>query len=57
MKIGIDLRPIAKTRIGGIPEYLISLLDALFKIDKKNQYLLFYNGLKKLPLDLSLIHI
>ncbi len=51
MKIGIDLRPIAKTRIGGIPEYLISLLDALFKIDKKNQYLLFYNGLKKLPLD------
>ena len=51
MRIGIDLRPIAKTRIGGIPEYLISLLDALFKIDKKNQYLLFYNGLKKLPLD------
>ena len=51
MKIGIDLRPIVKTRIGGIPEYLICLLDALFKIDDKNQYLLFYNGLKKLPLD------
>jgi len=51
MKIGLDLRPIAKTRIGGIPEYLNCLLDALFKIDKKNQYFLFYNGFKKLPLN------
>lgn len=41
MRIGISARSLAYAS-GGPTEYLIGLLDALFKLDKKNEYVLFY---------------
>jgi len=41
MRIGISARSLAYTS-GGPTEYLIGLLDALFALDRKNEYVLFY---------------
>jgi len=53
MLIGIDIRPLMHPVRTGVGEYIYELLDALFKIDKQNQYFLFYNSsgdvLKNLP--------
>lgn len=44
MTIGIDLRAIVQSKYSGVEEYSINLLDALFKIDRDNKYLLFSSG-------------
>jgi glycosyltransferase involved in cell wall biosynthesis len=49
MKIGIDLRTLAEGKITGVEVYTINLLKALFELDKKNQYLLFYNSFHGTP--------
>lgn len=46
MKIGIDLRAIGQGKYSGVEEYTLNLLDALFAVDKKNNYLLFSSGQK-----------
>jgi glycosyltransferase involved in cell wall biosynthesis len=44
MKIGIDIRPLMDKQYSGVSEYLFNLLTALFNVDKKNKYKLFYNS-------------
>ncbi|HDY67923.1 MAG TPA: glycosyltransferase family 1 protein [Candidatus Scalindua sp.] len=40
MRIGIDVRSLAHN-LTGVQRYTFSLIEALFKIDKENQYILF----------------
>jgi glycosyltransferase involved in cell wall biosynthesis len=47
MKIGIDLRALVEGKRTGVEEYVTEILKAVLKIDKKNQYYLFYNSFKK----------
>ncbi len=55
MNIGIDIRSLLEKERSGVGEYIFRLLDAIFSIDKKNHYFLFYNSFKKadelLPLE------
>lgn len=53
MKILIDIRLLARGGVSGIEEYTKNLLRHIFNIDKDNKYILFYNGLKKNPLNFS----
>jgi len=47
MNIGIDIRPLMEKNRTGVGEYTFSMLDAIFQLDKNNQYYLFYNSAKK----------
>lgn len=44
LKIGIDIRCLMSPTRTGVAEYTHELLNAIFKIDKENQYYLFYNS-------------
>lgn len=44
LKIGIDIRCLMSPARAGVAEYAYELLNAIFKIDKQNQYYLFYNS-------------
>lgn len=44
MKIGIDIRSLMSPVRTGVGEYTCQLLGAIFKLDKVNQYFLFYNS-------------
>ncbi len=46
MRIGIDIRPLMSPTRSGVGEYTYELLNAIFAIDKTNQYFLFYNSAK-----------
>ena len=46
MRIGVDIRSLMDPIRTGVGEYTHELLNALFKIDKNNQYFLFYNSFK-----------
>jgi len=50
MRILVDIRLLSKGRISGIEEYTRSLIDHLLVIDSKNEYIFFYNGLRKINL-------
>lgn len=47
MNIGIDVRSLLEKERSGVGEYVFQLLDALFGIDKENQYFIFYNSFRK----------
>ena len=56
MRIGIDVRAFSQEKKSGVEEYLENLLVALFNLDRKNEYILFYNSYKKgLPKVLELL--
>lgn len=44
MKIGIDIRTLMDTYYSGVSEYTLNLLEATFKIDRNDEYRLFYNS-------------
>ena len=44
MHIGVDIRCLMDTQRTGVGEYTSGLLDAILKIDRENQYWLFYNS-------------
>ncbi len=44
MNFAIDIRPLLEKYHSGVQEYIINLLINIFKIDSKNQYLLFSSG-------------
>lgn len=46
MKIGIDISQLAYEKTG-VAECLSSLVESLSKIDKKNEYVLFFSSLRK----------
>ena len=47
VNIAIDIRSLLEPKRTGVGEYTFELLDALFKIDKQNQYFLFLNSSRK----------
>ncbi len=47
MNIGIDIRSLLEKERSGVGEYTFELLNAIFDIDRENQYYLFYNSWKK----------
>lgn len=49
MKIFIDARILTKSRSTGVEEYARSLVSALLSKDTANEYVFFYNGLRKDP--------
>ena len=44
MRIGIDIRCLADGKRTGVEEYTINLLENIFELDKKNEYILFLNS-------------
>ena len=44
MKVGIDIRVLMDEYYSGVSEYTANLLSAIFALDKKNEYKLFYNS-------------
>ncbi len=46
MKIGIDVRCLTEGRRTGVEEYTINLLREVFRLDSRNEYLLFFNSFK-----------
>ncbi len=53
MRIGIDIRSLALGRRSGVEEYVIALLSELFRIDRQNEYILFFNAWGNEPQDFS----
>jgi len=51
MNIGVDARSLLEKERSGVGEYTYQFLSALFSIDKKNNYFLFYNSWKKVGSD------
>lgn len=51
MRIGIDLRVLAKGTRTGIEEYLLNLLSRVLSLDKNVQFKLFYNAFSQVELD------
>lgn len=51
MRIGVDIRFLAKGTRTGIEEYAINLLSRLLPLDKSVKYQLFYNAFNKIELD------
>lgn len=48
MRIAIDLRPLMSGKISGVEIYIKSMLEAIFKQDSKNDYVLWYNAFKEI---------
>lgn len=44
MRIGIDIRALMEGKTTGVQVYITNLLQALFEIDQKNEYVLFANS-------------
>jgi len=53
MRIGIDVRCLAEGRRTGVEEYTLNILRNLFEIDRKNEYILFFNSFSKSKVDFS----
>ncbi|OGE79231.1 MAG: hypothetical protein A2751_04545 [Candidatus Doudnabacteria bacterium RIFCSPHIGHO2_01_FULL_46_14] len=50
MRIAIDIRALMEGKTTGIEVYLINLLNSLFVLDEKNEYILFANSFRKIDL-------
>ncbi len=44
MRIGIDIRTLMDAQYSGVSEYTFKLIKALFRLDRVNEYVLFYNS-------------
>ena len=53
MRIGIDIRCFSKGKNTGVEEYTLNILEQLFELDKKNQYVLFLNSFHEPNFDLK----
>lgn len=51
MKIGIDIRCLTNGKRTGVEEYTINLLENIFELDKKNEYILFQNSYRRSHFD------
>lgn len=52
MNIGIDIGSIVVPELTGVGQYTIGLLNELFKVDRENKYVLFYNSAKDISSNL-----
>jgi glycosyltransferase involved in cell wall biosynthesis len=48
MIIGIDIRTLMDARYSGVSEYTLNLVSALLRLDRENEYRLFYNTAKNI---------
>ena len=55
MRIGIDVRCLSDGRRTGVEEYTLNLLSNLFEMDRRNEYVLFFNSYRKTGADFSWI--
>ena len=55
MRIGIDIRCLEGQKKTGVEEYAINLLKNIFELDRKNEYVLFFNASKGDDLELDWI--
>jgi glycosyltransferase involved in cell wall biosynthesis len=46
MKIAIDLRSLSSGTVSGVENYCVNLVESLLRLDRQNQYALFYNALR-----------
>lgn len=53
MNIGIDLRALAAGKHTGVEEYTRGILQALFSLDRENQYTVFFNAWGRVEPDFS----
>ena len=53
MKIGIDVRSLAQGKKTGVEEYTQNILTAIFELDDKNEYVLFFNKWNNKHIDFS----
>ena len=53
-RIGIDIRCLTDGKRTGVEEYTINILEQLFELDKKNQYVLFLNSFHGSNFDLQI---
>ena len=51
MRIGIDIRCLTDGKRTGVEEYTINLLENIFELDKKNEYILFVNSYRESHFD------
>lgn len=56
MRIGIDARCLGEGRRTGVEEYTLNLLNTLFRSDRKNEYVLFFNSFRPEKTDFSWIN-
>lgn len=47
MKIAVDLRSLSTGYVSGVENYTLNLLDHMLKLDRSNEYLLFYNAFSR----------
>ena len=47
MRIGIDVRPLAEKSRSGVVEYVQNLLLHILAVDRRNEYILFYNSYRR----------
>jgi glycosyltransferase involved in cell wall biosynthesis len=52
-RVAIDVRCLAEGRMTGVEEYTLNILENLFQLDKKNEYVLFFNSLGSSKADFS----
>jgi glycosyltransferase involved in cell wall biosynthesis len=53
MKIGIDIRCLAEGRRTGVEEYTLNLLDNIFMLDTRDEFILFFNSFRSSEVDFS----
>ncbi|MDP1619741.1 MAG: glycosyltransferase family 1 protein [Candidatus Moranbacteria bacterium] len=53
MRIGIDVRCLTQGRNTGVEEYTFNLLTNLFRLDTRNEYVLFFNSFRSEAIDFS----
>lgn len=54
MKIGIDIRCFVAGKRTGVEEYALNILENLFELDKKNEYVLFTNSFHEPQFDFGI---
>jgi len=52
-RIGIDIRCFVTGKRTGVEEYTLNVLENLFELDKKNEYIIFINSYKEPKFDLG----
>ncbi len=53
-RIGIDIRCLTDGKRTGVEEYTVNILERLFELDQKNQYILFLNSFREPNFDLQI---
>jgi glycosyltransferase involved in cell wall biosynthesis len=53
MKIGIDVRCLAEGRRTGVEEYTLNLLENIFMLNTRDEFILFFNSFRSSEIDFS----